>query len=360
MSGPQHTEIIAEAGVNHNGSLDRALEMVDVAAEAGADTIKFQTFRSERLVTRAAPKARYQRAQTGEADSQFEMLRRLELDDDMHRALIARSQDRGIKFLSTPFDPQSLRYLAEDLGLPVLKISSGDLTNPLVLLEAGRSGRQVILSTGMARLAEVEAALAVLAFGYTAGNETPSIAAFEAAWGKPEGRAAVTRNVVVLHCTTEYPAPFDEVNLRAMATIAEAFGVRAGYSDHTTGLAVPVAAVALGAAVIEKHFTLDRGLPGPDHAASLEPSEFKQMVRSIREVEQALGRPEKTPSASETDNIAVARKSLTAAAEIAAGAPFTAENLTVKRPGNGMSPMRYWDILGRASDRRYETDETIE
>jgi N-acetylneuraminate synthase len=360
MSSPQHTEIIAEAGVNHNGSLDRALEMVDVAAEAGADTIKFQTFRSERLVTRAAPKARYQRQTTDGGDSQFEMLRRLELDDAMHRALLARCRDRGIKFLSTPFDPRSLRYLAEDLGLPVLKISSGDLTNPLVLLEAGRSGRQVILSTGMATLAEIEAALAVLAFGYAAGTEPPSTTAFEAAWGKPEGRAAVAQNVVVLHCTTEYPAPFEEVNLRAMATIAAAFGLRVGYSDHTTGLAVPIAAAALGAAVIEKHFTLDRGLPGPDHAASLEPDELKRMVRSIREVEQALGRAEKAPSASETDNIPVARKSLTATAEIAAGAPFTAENLTVKRPGNGVSPMRYWDMLGRVSDRAYRADETIE
>jgi N-acetylneuraminate synthase len=360
MSGPRHTEIIAEAGVNHNGSLDRALDMVDVAAEAGADTIKFQTFRAGRLVTRAAPKARYQRQTTDGDDSQFEMLRRLELDDDMHRALLARCRDRGIKFLSTPFDPRSLRYLAEDLGLPVLKISSGDLTNPLVLLEAGRSGRQVILSTGMATLAEIEAALAVLAFGYAAGEEPPSTAAFEAAWGKPEGRAAVTRNVVVLHCTTEYPAPFEEVNLRAMATIAAAFGLRVGYSDHTKGIAVPIAAVALGAVVIEKHFTLDRNLPGPDHAASIEPHELKRMVRSIREVERALGSKEKAPAASETQNIAVARKSLTAAAEIASSEPFTAENLTVKRPGTGVSPMRYWDLLGRASDRAYKTDETIE
>jgi len=360
VSGPRHTEIIAEAGVNHNGSLDRALEMVDVAAEAGADTIKFQTFRSEHLVTRAAPKARYQRQTTDGDDTQFEMLRRLELDDSMHRALLARCRERSIKFLSTPFDPRSLRYLAEDLGLPVLKISSGDLTNPMVLLEAGRSGRQVILSTGMATLAEVEAALAVLAFGYTAGREPPSTAAFEAAWVKPEGRAAVTRNVVVLHCTTEYPAPFEDVNLRAMATIAEAFDLRAGYSDHTNGIAVPIAAAALGAAVIEKHFTLDRGLPGPDHAASLEPDELNHMVRAIREVELALGAKEKAPAASELHNIAVARKSLTAAAEIAAGAPFTERNLTVKRPGTGASPMRYWDLLGRASDRAYKTDETIE
>jgi N-acetylneuraminate synthase len=334
--------------------------MVDVAAQAGADTIKFQTFRTECLVTHAAPKARYQRQTTDGDGSQFEMLRRLELDDDMHRALLARCRDRGITFLSTPFDPRSLHYLAEDLGLPVLKISSGDLTNPLILLEAGRSGRQVILSTGMATLGEIEAALAVLAFGYTAGNETPSTAAFEAAWQRPEGRAAVTRNVVVLHCTTEYPAPFEEVNLRAMATIAEAFGVCAGYSDHTTSIAVPVAAVALGAAVIEKHFTLDRSLPGPDHAASLEPDELKQMVRSIREVELALGSPVKAPTASELHNVAVARKSLTAAAGIAAGGPFTERNLTVKRPGNGISPMRYWDMLGRASDRAYKTDETIE
>lgn len=359
MTAGPRCEIIAEAGVNHNGSLERALDMVDVAAGAGADFVKFQSFRAERLVTRKAAKAKYQREQTGDGCSQFEMLRQLELDDAMHRALLERCELRGIGFLSTPFDSQSLRFLADELDLPLLKISSGDLTNPLLLLAAGRSGRRVVLSTGMATLAEIESALAVLAFGYTNGKDAPSTAAFATAWRRPAARKAVGAKVIVLHCTTEYPAPFAEVNLKAMAMIAQAFGVGTGYSDHTPGIAVPIAAAALGARIIEKHFTLDRGLPGPDHAASLEPDELARMVRSVREVEQALGAPVKAPSASEMQNIAVARKSLTAATDIAPGEVFSTENLTVKRPGDGISPLRYWDMIGRPSDRAYEADETI-
>ena len=359
MSETRGALVIAEAGVNHNGSLERALEMVAVAAAAGADYVKFQSFRSEDLVTRDAPKAAYQARETGKADSQFEMLKALELDDCQHSALLAACAEQGIGFLSTPFDPASLRYLTGELGLDTVKISSGDLTNPLVLLEAGRSGRRVILSTGMATLAEVEEALGVLAYGLTGGEVAPSRDAFRAAWASPEGRAALAGKAVLLHCTTEYPAPFTEVNLAAMATLAQAFGLPTGYSDHTEGIAVPVAAAALGAHVIEKHFTLDRSLPGPDHKASLEPDELAEMVRSIRAVEAALGSPIKAPTASEAGNMPSARKSLTATAEIGPGEPFGADNLTVKRPGDGRSPMDYWELLGETATRRYKADETI-
>ena len=359
MSGTRGALVIAEAGVNHNGSLERALEMVGVAARAGADYVKFQSFRSEDLVTRDAPKAAYQARETGKTGGQFEMLKRLELDDRQHRALLAACAEQGIGFLSTPFDPESLRYLAGELGLDTIKISSGDLTNPLILLEAGRSGRRVILSTGMATLAEVEEALGVLAFGLLDGEAAPSRAAFRNAWCAPEGRAALAGKAVLLHCTTEYPAPFVEVNLAAMGTLAQAFGLPTGYSDHTTGIAVPVAAAALGAEVIEKHFTLDRALPGPDHKASLEPDELAEMIRAVRAVEAALGSAVKAPTKSEAGNMAIARKSLTAAAAIDPGEPFTADNLAVKRPGDGRSPMDYWALLGRTATRRYEADETI-
>ena len=327
--------IIAEAGVNHNGNLDMALQLVDVAADAGADAVKFQTFSADALVTKAARQADYQVENTGKAESQHAMLKRLELTESDHIAIIERCQQREIQFLSTPFDSASI-VLLHKLGMKTYKIPSGELTNLPYLREVASTAQQVILSTGMARLAEVEDALAVLL------------------------QAGLSRDqIIVLHATTEYPCPMDEVNLRAMQTMAQAFGVAVGYSDHTQGIEIPVAAVALGASVIEKHFTLDNTLPGPDHKASLEPHALKEMVAAIRNVEQALGDGVKRPTASEQKNMSVARKSIVASKVIKIGDLFTADNLTVKRPGTGMSPMRWDEVIGQTSRYTFIPDEPI-
>lgn len=323
--------VIAEAGVNHNGSIDRALAMIDCAAAAGANAVKFQTFRAADLVSRHAPKAEYQERATGREQSQLEMVRELELDESAHRRLVDHCQARGIQFLSTPFDPSSVALL-QSLGVPLIKVPSGEITNPLLLRAVAATGLPLIVSTGMSTLDEIERALAIL-----------------------DARERVT----LLHCTTEYPAPLGEVNLRAMTTMAARFGLPVGYSDHTPGITVPIAAVALGATVIEKHFTLDRALPGPDHAASLEPDELTAMVAAIRATEQALGSAVKGPTAAEMKNLAVARRSLVAARAIRRGEPFTAENLTTKRPGSGVPAMEYDAWLGRLADRDYEPDELI-
>jgi len=353
------TLIIAEAGVNHNGSLDRAIVLVDVAADAGADIVKFQTFRAEALASAAAPKAAYQQANTGSAGAQLEMLHALELDAAAHRRLAAHAAARGVEFLSTAFDAESLD-LVLSLGVRRLKMPSGEITNGPLLLQAARSFLPILLSTGMADLAEIETALGVLAFGYAAPPEAaPSPAAFRVALMGEAGRKALAGRVTILHCTTQYPAPVAEVNLRAMATIAKRFGLPVGYSDHTEGIAVATAAVALGAVVIEKHFTLDRSLPGPDHRASLEPDELKAMVAAIRTVERALGSSEKRPTESERANIPVARKSLVAARPIARGETFTPDNLIALRPGGGRSPIEYWTLLGQAAERDYEKHEMI-
>lgn len=357
---PDRAFIIAEVGVNHNGSLDLAHRLVEAAAAAGADAVKFQTFRADALVSRSAPKARYQVRTTGEAESQHEMIRRLELDEAAHGELVAHCRRAGIEFLSTPFDAGSLEMLAVRFGVSRIKISSGDITNAPFLLQVARTGRPVILSTGMSTLGEVEAALGVLAFGFTEASATPSPARFEEAFASAAGLEALRSRVVLLHCTTEYPAPFADVNLRAMDTLAEAFGLPVGYSDHTPGISVPIAAAARGATVIEKHFTLDRAMPGPDHAASLQPDELGRMVQSIREVEAALGSPRKHPAGSEMGNRAVARKSLVATRAIRKGEAFSPDNLGVKRPGDGVSPFRYWEWLGRAAGRDYARDEGIE
>lgn len=351
--------IIAEAGVNHNGSPALAKELIDAAADAGADAVKFQTFRTEAEISRRAPKADYQTAATGSAESQFEMVKKLELDEEAHRQLIARCAERGIRFLSSPFDVGSLELLTRTFALPSLKIPSGEITNPLLLLKAAESGAEIILSTGMSTLGEIETALGIIAFGAVRRGETPSLAAFHEAYCSAEGQRALRERVTLLHCTTEYPAPVADVNLRAMDTMKAAFGLPVGLSDHTPGIAVAVAAAARGAAVIEKHFTLDRTLPGPDHQASLEPAELRALVQAIREVEAALGSPCKVPAASELKNIPIARKSLVAAAPVRKGEPFTAENLAVKRPGTGISPLRYWELLGTPAERDYEEDEVI-
>ena len=359
-TGSVSVHVIAEAGVNHNGDAELAHRLVDTAADAGADAVKFQTFRAEALVTASAPKAAYQTAITEATESQIAMLKRLEMAPETHHELMDHCRERGIGFLSTPFDKESLRFLTGELGLERLKISSGGVTDGPLLLAAAQSGRGVILSTGMSTLADVESALAVLAFGYTRPADTPCRGAFRGALAAAPGRAALAEKVVLLHCTSEYPAPFDEVNLKAMATLRQAFGLPVGLSDHSAGTSVAVAAAALGAAMIEKHFTLDRSLPGPDHRASLEPAELKAMVDGVRAVEQALGDGVKAPTRSERRNMAVVRKSLVALRPVRADEPFTPETLGAKRPGSGISPMDYWDWLGRVAARDYDADELVE
>ena len=355
--------IIAEAGVNHNGSLDTALRLVDAAAAAGVDVVKFQTFKTEKVIARHAPKARYQQDNCGIAESQFDMVRKLELDGAAFQRIAEQCAARGVEFLSTPFDEDSLELLVTELPVRRLKIPSGEITNAPLLLRAARSGLPLIVSTGMATLGDIENALGVIAFGrLAAAAETvaPTVADFAAAWHSEAGRTVLADAVTLLHCTSEYPARLDEINLRAMATLRQAFGLVVGYSDHTEGVTVPVAAVALGARVIEKHYTLDRTLPGPDHRASLEPDELKAMVTAIRATERALGTSRKGLQAGEVDTRQVARKSLVAAVAISAGAPFTAENLTTKRPGTGRSPFEYWSLLGRPAPRAYAADELID
>lgn len=330
------TLVIAEAGVNHNGSLELALALVDAAATAGASIVKFQTFRADDLVTPMAAKARYQVETTGAAESQHSMLRRLELTSSMHAQLVDRCAATNIEFLSSAFDLSSLDYLCE-LGVRRLKVPSGEITNLPYLERVGRAGLPVILSTGMATLGEVEAALDTLE------------------------RAGTSRaSIIALQCTTAYPARAADANLRAMLSMREAFGVDVGLSDHTQGIEITIAAVALGACVIEKHFTLDRTLPGPDHRASLEPEELRQMVTCIRNVELALGDGRKRPSPLELENRPIARKSIVAARDIQSGEVFTSTNLTVKRPGTGISPMRLPELIGRRATRAFAADEQIE
>ena len=353
------TLVIAEAGVNHNGSPELALKLVDVAADAGADVVKFQTFEADRLVTAKAAKAVYQVANTREAGSQLAMLRRLELSRADQEAVIARCSERGIRFMSTAFDAHSLAFLAT-LAMPAVKIPSGDITCGPLLLQAARLRKPLIVSTGMSTLAEVEQALGVIAFGLTSDREPTGRADFEAAYCAPEGRRALQGHVTLLHCVTQYPAPPEAVNLRAMDTMANAFGLPVGYSDHTLGIEIAIAAVARGATVIEKHFTLDRTLPGPDHAASLEPSELRQLIASIRNVDQALGSPVKGPAPQELGNRPIARRSVMAARRIRQGEVFTPDMLTAKRPGHGISPMDSWSLLGRPAGRDYDLDDLIE
>ena len=328
-----HVFIIAEAGVNHNGSIDLALKLIDSARASGADAVKFQTFRADQLATRSAHKAAYQERTTTATESQFEMLQRLELDVDDHRRLIDYCRKVGIQFLSSPFDEQSADLLAE-MDLPLYKIPSGEITNLPFLDHVARKGRPIILSTGMSTLGEIEEAVTVLR---TAGNN----------------------RLTLLHCVTEYPAPYAEVNLRAMHTLRVAFGLPVGYSDHTPGYEISIAAVALGAEVIEKHFTVDRSLPGPDHAASLEPDELEQMVTAIRHVEVALGDGIKRPAQCELPNISVARKSVVASRSLIAGQRLTAEDLDIKRPGNGIAPRLKPMLIGRTLSAGLEKDEVL-
>jgi N,N'-diacetyllegionaminate synthase len=332
----KRTLIIAEAGVNHNGDLSLAKQLIDAAAQAGADLVKFQTFNASRLVTRVAKKANYQTQTTDSEESQHDMLQRLELTDAMHHELIVHCATRDIGFFSTGFDTESIDLLL-GLGQEHFKIPSGEITNLPYLRHIGQLGRNTILSTGMATLGEIEAAIDVL-----------------------EKAGTARANITVLHCTTEYPTPMAEVNLRAMQSIQAAFGVAVGYSDHTPGIEVATAAVAMGATVIEKHFTLNRNLPGPDHQASLEPAELRAMVTAIRNIEVALGDGIKRLTPSEARNKPIARKSLVASQAIQAGHVFTAQNVTAKRPGTGISPMRWDEVIGYVAPRNFAADELIE
>jgi N-acetylneuraminate synthase len=352
--------VIAEAGVNHNGSLELALQLVDAAACAGADAVKFQTFRAADVVSIAAPKCGYQEAATGEGGSQLEMIRQLELRREFHYPISKRCAERGVVFMSTGFDASSVRFLADDLGVAILKIPSGEIDNAPLLLEIARFGKPMILSTGMSTLGEVEMALGVLAFGLLRCQAEPSERAFQESFASRQGRALLEQKVRLLHCTTEYPAPPNEANLRVLDVMRAAFGLRVGLSDHTRGIAVPIAAAAMGAETIEKHFTLDRELPGPDHKASLEPAEFAGMVEGIRTVEAAMGCATKVPTESEWRNRPIVRRSLVAARGIAAGERFSGDNIAAKRPASGLSPMRYWDLLGRRARRGYEPDQLID
>ena len=328
--------IIAEAGVNHNGSVELAKKLIDVAVEAGVDAVKFQTFKAEKLVSKNAQKATYQKENMSDSDdSQFNMLKKLELDIDTHNELIEYCNSKNIMFLSTPFDHDSIDIL-NDLQLPIFKIPSGEITNLPYLRHIGSLKKEVILSTGMADIGEIEDALDVLVKAGT-----------------------LKENITVLHANTMYPTPIEDVNLKAMMTIGNTFDVAFGYSDHTLGIEVDIAAVALGASVIEKHFTLDKTMEGPDHKASLDPNELKAMVQSIRNIELALGSSVKKPSKSEMPNREVARKSIVANVDIKKGDILTEENLAIKRPGNGISPMRWDEVVGSIASQDYKVDELI-
>lgn len=345
------TLIIAEAGVNHNGNLEMALQLVDKAAEAGADYVKFQTFKAANLASPSAKKAGYQTRTTDGAEGQLAMLRRLELSVDDHRAILARCKDKGVRFLSTPFDIDSLVLLIETFALAEIKLGSGELTNAQLLLAAGRTGVKIILSTGMGSLAEVEEALGVLAFAMCRKGQPRSRAQFAEVLLDPGVWPVLAERVTILHCTTEYPSAMEDANLRAMETLRRAFGVKVGYSDHTVGNAASLAAVALGACAVEKHFTLDCSLPGPDHAASLEPEELVHFIEGVRAVERALGTGIKQPCAAEVANRPVARKSLFAARDLPEGHVLTLSDIAVMRPGDGISPMSLWEMEGQVVTR---------
>ncbi|MCB4378470.1 N-acetylneuraminate synthase [Synechococcus sp. MU1650] len=331
----QPTLVIAEAGVNHNGDLRLAKKLVDAASKAGADVVKFQTFKASELVTDQAEKARYQKKALGQSEGQLAMLKRLELKFDHHIELIEYCQNQGIEFLSTAFDSASISNLAK-LNLKRWKVPSGEITNLPYLRDIGAQRKPIILSTGMANLGEIEAAIEAL-----------------------EQAGSCRNQITLLHCTTEYPAPIEEVNLKAMQTMAQSFGVAIGYSDHTDGIAVPIAAIAMGASVIEKHITLDRSMPGPDHKASLEPDQFSAMVKGIRTIEKALGDGIKRPTLSEQANLPVVRKSLVAGRHIREGELFSEANMIAKRPGTGISPMQWDDWIGRPAARDFQPNELI-
>jgi len=356
----KQTYIIAEAGVNHNGSLDIAKSLIDVASDSGADAVKFQTFQADKLLVSSAPKADYQKVRTSTSESQYAMIKKLELNVEDHTALIDYCHHQKIQFLSTPFDLESLDLLTVTFNLPLLKIASGEITNGPLLLNAAKSKRPIILSTGMSTLGEIEMALSVLAYGYLdCQSKRPALHHFIDAYRSLEGQNLLRHYVTLLHCTTEYPAPFSEVNLKAMDTLRDAFQLPVGYSDHTLGIEIAIAAVARGATMIEKHFTLDKTLPGPDHQASLEPAELTAMVKSIRHVDLSIGSGQKIPGSTEFKNRLIARKSLVALQNIKKGDIFTESNVGLKRPGNGIQGIYYWEWLKKIAPQDYNENELI-
>lgn len=328
--------IIAEAGVNHNGDIRLAEKLIDTAKESGADAVKFQTFKAEKISVRNSQKADYQKKATSQAESQFEMLKRLELSDNNFKNLFKYSNEKNIMFLSSPFDTESVDFL-NDLGMDIFKIPSGEITNYPLLKKIGGLKKNVILSTGMSDIDEIKSALDVLI-----------------------SEGTKKENITVLHCNTEYPTPLKDVNLNTMLTIRDELSIKTGYSDHTPGIEIPIAAAALGATVIEKHFTLDKNMEGPDHEASLEPDELKKMVQAVRNIEIAMGDGIKQPSSSELKNISVARKSIVASKNITGGEYFTEQNITAKRPGTGISPMEWNKVLGKQAKHDFKEDDLIE
>lgn len=350
--------VIAEAGVNHNGKLELARQLVDCAADAGADAVKFQTFEAKKLATGSAPKASYQQRTTNAAESQLDMLQKLELPREWHWELRERAHLRGIEFLSTAFDVGSLKFL-EELDMPFYKVPSGELTNGPLLWQFARKGRSLVVSTGMATMSEVEQALAVIAHAFNAPAEPADIADVWRGWSDPAWRASLQGRVTLLHCTSQYPTPMQECNLRAMDTL-RAFGLPVGYSDHTEGILIPIAAVARGATFIEKHFTLNREMPGPDHKASLEPAELTQMVNQIRDLQVALGDGAKCPQPSEWNTHQVARQHVVAARDVAEGTLLSRDDLTTARSGGGGQPATaLWSLVGVAAARAYSAGDPI-
>lgn len=354
------TYIIAEAGVNHNGSIEMAKQLVDVAKQAGADAVKFQTFKAENLVTRTAQQANYQVNNLGEATSQFEMLKNLELSYEEFAELKSYCDVTQIEFLSTPFDFESVDFLLDDIGMSTFKIPSGELTNSPFIHYIATKRKPMIVSTGMATMADIHEALSFLAYGLAFPDQLVDIGRVQTYYQTPKAKLLLGEYVTVLHCTTEYPAPFETINLSAMNEMKKGLQLPIGFSDHSEGIAVPIAATALGAVVVEKHFTLDCNLPGPDHRASLEPKELKEMVAGIRTIEQSLGTGDKIPTPIELENRQVARKSIVAKVQIVAGDILTEDHLAVKRPGTGMSPTSYWSLIGKISKKSYELDALID
>ena len=336
MTSKNKVFIIAEAGVNHNGSIDLAKKLVDVAVEAKADSVKFQTFIAENVISSSAKMAEYQLVNTGISESQLDMVKKLQLDFQDFIELQKYCNEKGILFLSTPFDLESLEFL-KTMDLPIMKIPSGEITNLPYLRKIGELNTNVIASTGMSNIDDISSLISIL-----------------------ESSGTSKEKITLLHCNTEYPTPMEDVNLLAMDTLRKTFGVKIGYSDHTLGIEVPIAAVALGAAVIEKHFTLDKNMDGPDHKASLNPVELKEMVTAIRNIENALGTTNKKVSQSEAKNIQIARKSIVESKKILKGEQFSEDNLTVKRPGNGISPLEWDNVIGQYSSRNFQKDELIE
>ncbi|OGT71001.1 MAG: N-acetylneuraminate synthase [Gammaproteobacteria bacterium RIFCSPLOWO2_02_FULL_42_9] len=356
MSEIAKTKIIAEIGVNHNGSLDLAKKLIDAAIASGADVVKFQAFKASRLVTRHAPKAAYQQTKD---DSQFAMLKRLELAESDYSAIMDYCREKSIEILFSIFDVESLDFLVDNFDVKKVKLGSGEITNAPLLLAIAQRRCDVIVSTGMSALLEIENALSVLAFGYLNLHVQPSMRAFKKAYQTAQVKALLKQKVMLLHCNSAYPTPLEDVNLRVMDVMHKEFGLMVGYSDHTVGISAAIAAVARGAQVIEKHFTLDKTMSGPDHKVSSEPGEFSSMVTAIREVEKMLGDANKQITASEKENVTIVRKSIVALKLIRKGDVFSSENLTIKRPGVGVSPFHFWDLLGSRADRAYQPEEEI-